>query len=253
MTSVITSSQNQVYKELLKLLKPKGMKEKQTCLVAGVKIIKELLRSQPENCMQLIFSDSDDSSLWSNSELKKSLVFSTVLFKELDQLGTGSPLLLFNFSSNISPLESLKNLTKSSVVSAVGDPANMGAIARSALAFGVDQLVCLSEGAFPYSQKAIKASSGAILNMKIFRGPSLKELAEDSDQSHATLISLDLEGENLESFSWPIPFHLLVGEEGQGLPEGLRSTRVHINTNSAVESLNAAVAMGIALYSSQIK
>jgi RNA methyltransferase, TrmH family len=63
------------------------------------------------------------------------------------------------------------------------------------------------------------------------------------------VIGLDLHGESLNKFDWPSDFNLLVGEEGRGIPKSLIGQSLHIPMAQGVESLNAAVAISIALYS----
>jgi len=68
---------------------------------------------------------------------------------------------------------------------------------------------------------------------------SLKDLAIEN------AYGLDMSGENIYSFPWPKDVHLILGEEGQGLPETLRVKRLKIPMSGKVESLNATVAASI--------
>ena len=126
----------------------------------------------------------------------------------------------------------------------MGDPLNLGAILRSAEAFGASRVILLEEAANPFLPKAIKASAGSSLRIAMEKGPSLGALSGE-------FIALDLEGTSLPDFRWPANPRLLVGEEGPGL-RGLSSAvclqKISIPVHG-VESLNAGVATSIALYS----
>jgi TrmH family RNA methyltransferase len=60
---------------------------------------------------------------------------------------------------------------------------------------------------------------------------------------------LDMNGRNIYEMVWPRDMYLVVGEEGQGLPEELKATRVSIPMRASIESLNAVAAAAIALFS----
>jgi TrmH family RNA methyltransferase len=165
---------------------------------------------------------------------------SKTLFDEVDVLGTHSSILvlkqpalnIWNFEQSTPGLQLLLPL---------GDPANLGAVARSAEAFGVKNLILLREAANPFLPKAMKASAGSLCRVKIWKGPSIREL------SVPNLIALDLNGKKLSAFKWPASGYLLVGEEGAGVPDirGLEKISIPMQM---VESLNATVATSIALY-----
>jgi 16S rRNA (guanine527-N7)-methyltransferase len=57
-----------------------------------------------------------------------------------------------------------------------------------------------------------------------------------------------MQGEPVTGLAFPERFLLLAGMEGQGLPAGLRPRAVSIPMSGAVESLNAAAALSIALF-----
>ena len=49
-------------------------------------------------------------------------------------------------------------------------------------------------------------------------------------------------------FDWPADMRLILGEEGQGVPADCPATRLSVPTTGAVESLNATVAVSVALF-----
>jgi tRNA G18 (ribose-2'-O)-methylase SpoU len=122
-----------------------------------------------------------------------------------------------------------------------GDPQNLGALVRTAYAFGVSRVVLLKEAAHPLLPKAIKASSGAILKIPLFFGPSIHQI-------QAPAVALDLNGTPLNGKIWPQSLRLLLGEEGPGIPADFRGERLTLPMKNPMESLNAAVAAGIVIY-----
>ncbi len=125
----------------------------------------------------------------------------------------------------------------------VHDPGNVGAVLRSAQAFGVD-CVALGPGtADPFSPKAVRASMGAVFAVAIARASSIAELP-------GTLIALVAgRGEPLWSVQRGGAITVLIGAEREGLPEDVIADADHVaQIPIATQSLNAAMAATIALY-----
>jgi RNA methyltransferase, TrmH family len=124
---------------------------------------------------------------------------------------------------------------------AVGDPGNVGAVLRSALAFGASSVALGPGTADPYGPKAVRASMGAIFSVPVARAQAAELPGE--------LVALVAgEGDALKGPA-PGPVTLLVGAEREGLPDVVvaRADRVaHIPI--AGDSLNAAMAATVALY-----
>ncbi len=101
------------------------------------------------------------------------------LFQQLDVLGTKSPLLVIRvvLLDQWEPAEGF--LPGCNLLVPFQDPENVGAVIRSAAAFGVAQVILLSESAHPYHPKALRASGGAVLRIRLRQGPSLKDLQQD--------------------------------------------------------------------------
>lgn len=129
----------------------------------------------------------------------------------------------------------------------IQDPGNLGAILRSAAAFGFGEVILGPGCADPFEPKALRGSMGAAFLVAIRRCGAMEDLMDDG-----AWIALD-GGEGaatLAEANLCEPLRLLVGNEGHGwrgvnLPPAVR--RVAIPT-SGVESLNAAVAVGIACF-----
>jgi RNA methyltransferase, TrmH family len=140
----------------------------------------------------------------------------------------------------------------------VGDPGNVGAVLRSAQAFGASCVILGPGSADPFGPKAVRGSMGAIFGVPLVRvgtGGSLPGMT----------IALDAAGEQTLAELWreltstavprtaatpPAPaVTLLIGAERDGLPQDLlrradKIARIPIETHS----LNAAMAATVALY-----
>jgi RNA methyltransferase, TrmH family len=124
----------------------------------------------------------------------------------------------------------------------VRDPGNVGAVLRSALAFGASSVALGPDTADPFGPKAVRASMGAIFAMPVARVGSIAQLP-------APRVAL-VAGAG-EPVHGPMEGSLVIGAERAGLPQEVVAACdgvVHIPI--AGDSLNAAMAATIALYES---
>ena len=124
----------------------------------------------------------------------------------------------------------------------VGDPGNVGAILRSALAFGAASVALGPGCADPYGPKAVRASMGAVFAVPVARVAAVDELPGER-------VALVARGGEPLAGAPGGHVTLLVGAERAGLPPAVvaacdRATHIPI----AADSLNAAMAATVALY-----
>jgi len=127
----------------------------------------------------------------------------------------------------------------------IQDPGNLGAILRSAAAFGFQEALLGPGCADPFHPKALRGSMGAAFLMPMRRVESL-----NPDAGHWFALDGGPGAVALAEANLSEPLRLWVGNEGRGwqgveLPEGVQRLAIPIQ---GVESLNAAVAAGIACY-----
>ncbi|HDR16848.1 MAG TPA: 16S rRNA (guanine(527)-N(7))-methyltransferase RsmG, partial [Desulfobacteraceae bacterium] len=239
----IESSENPTFKFLKKLLDSKGIKKTRRTLVSGEKLTREIIEKHPECCESWITPAGGMSPPDHLSPKVEILELSPRLFRVLDTLGTGFPMVcaVVPALSQWSPEEGFPE--GCSVLAPFQDPENMGAVIRSAAAFGASQVIVMAEGANPFHPKAVRASAGAVFSVPLRSGPRLADLPSD-----LPLVALSAEGKDIRSVGFPDSFGLLVGAEGLGLPGYLRKNAVGIPMARGMESLNAAVAASLALY-----
>jgi TrmH family RNA methyltransferase len=126
---------------------------------------------------------------------------------------------------------------------AVQDPGNLGTILRSASWFGFPYVILLEGCTDAFNPKTIQASMGAIAQVKLVH-TTLDNLA----QLPHVLLGAHMEGHSLYTFDFPEQSILLLGNEGAGLPMvDFVPVSIPKAKNSKMESLNVAMAAGIAM------
>ncbi|GAA2616608.1 23S rRNA (guanosine(2251)-2'-O)-methyltransferase RlmB [Actinomadura fulvescens] len=135
----------------------------------------------------------------------------------------------------------------------ITDPRNLGAIVRSAAAFGATGVVVPERRAAGVTAGAWKTSAGTLASVPVAQVTNLTRQLKAYQQAGCFVAGLDARGStpisNLEVAT--NPFVLVVGSEGKGLGRLVADTcdmLVTIPMPGRAESLNAGVAAGIALY-----
>jgi 23S rRNA (guanosine2251-2'-O)-methyltransferase len=135
----------------------------------------------------------------------------------------------------------------------VTDPRNLGAVIRSAAAFGAHGVVIPTRRTAGMSGAAWKASAGAAARLRVARASNLASAlrAYKADGIFVVGLSADASTPIAELELATEPLMLVVGAEGAGLSRLVAETcdlLVRVPMTRDIESLNAGVATGIALY-----
>lgn len=134
----------------------------------------------------------------------------------------------------------------------VTDPRNLGAVVRSAAAFGADGVVVPERRAAGMTASAWKTSAGAAARMPVARVTNLTRQLEAYKRDGFLVAGLDAAGSvDISELDTTDPVVLVIGSEDKGLARLVRDScdvLVRIPMAAQSESLNAGVAAGIALY-----
>ena len=135
----------------------------------------------------------------------------------------------------------------------VTDPRNLGAIARSATAFGAHGLLVPSRRTASVTGGAWKTSAGTLATIRVARAGNLTAALKEYRDAGLFVIGLDGEGRtdigDVNLLGEPLV--IVIGSEGKGLSRLVRENCdvvARIPMHAAAESLNAGVAAGVALY-----
>jgi RNA methyltransferase, TrmH family len=256
--TVITSRENHWLKTFRAALHSSRPEDNRIAL-EGVHLVTEAIRSGLR-IEAILLSGSGERHL---AALQSELDRPTLILRTTDKLfdsvaATETPQGIAALAH--APEYKLENLRRGDdslviVLVAAQNPGNVGAILRSAEAFGATGIIATRGTAHPYSPKALRASSGSSLRLPILaelapaiaftqlRVFGLKLFAASSSQNPAARRpdELDLRA----------PFALLIGNEGAGLPPEIERSAdalIRIQLAEPVDSLNAAVAASLILY-----
>ena len=135
----------------------------------------------------------------------------------------------------------------------IQDPSNMGTILRTAEALGIEGVILSEDCCDIYSPKVVRGSMGAVFRVPVIIVRDftayIKELTESGICTYA---STPHDAQDIKDITFENGGVMLIGNEGNGLrPETIAACAkcVRINMKGRAESLNAAAAAAILLYS----
>lgn len=134
----------------------------------------------------------------------------------------------------------------------VTDPRNLGAVIRSAVAFGAQGILLPTRRSAGVTATAWRTSAGTAARIPVAQVTNLVRALKDCQKAGMQVVGLDADGEQtLDDFSHATdPLVIVVGSEGRGLSRLVGETcdvRLSIPMTSLAESLNASVAAAVTL------
>ncbi len=158
-----------------------------------------------------------------------------------------------DFFERIDKINGVELSSNALFLSSVRDPGNLGAVIRSAVAFGVDTLILSADSADIYHPKVLRAAMGTLFKIRVLivedeigfitaqRAKGRRFFAAELRENAIPLNSLDRRHGDV----------FVIGNEGHGISPALSRVcdgSVYIPIVNGVESLNASVAASILLW-----
>jgi TrmH family RNA methyltransferase len=242
---IISSPQNPRIKRLRRL-RSRAEREEDWFLLEGRTLIREAMARGWE-IESLYYSAGN--SVQSNSV--PSFQLSPKLLQSVSALEQ-SPGILAVSRKRIFPIEAVSLASRSVLLAGIQDPGNMGALLRSAAAFGSAAVLTSPGTVHVYNPKVTRAAMGAMFHLQLCENVTPKQLAPVLQRENTELIVADSgSGEDPKSLPRNRNYVLALGHETLGVSREWRtlaSKQVRIPISSVTQSLNVAVAGSILLY-----
>ena len=139
------------------------------------------------------------------------------------------------------------------VLCSLRDPGNLGAVIRSATAFGVDHVIVTDDSADIYNHKTVRASMGSLFRTKVTVVSDLPSFIGAARACGRRVYAAELTetARSLSDMRIDPRDVFIIGNEGHGIPTDISSLcdgSVYIPISKKTESLNAAVAAAIFMW-----
>ena len=131
------------------------------------------------------------------------------------------------------------------------DPHNFGAIIRTAELNGVDGIIIPKRNSVTINETVSKTAAGAIEYVKVAKVTNLNVAIEELKKNNIWIYGLDMEGDTIYETDLKGSIAIIVGSEGDGMRKSVRENCdfiISIPMYGKINSLNASVASGIAMY-----
>lgn len=257
----ISSKNNEVVKNVSKLLKSSSERKKQGLFVIeGIRLCLDAFLNNVKVSMCLITEDCLKKSPELQKfidELKSVYIISHEVAEKISDTKTTQGVFCVcemdkkNFAGG-SILNEINPHGRYIALKDVQNPDNLGAVARTAEALGLDGMI-VSGGCDIYNPKALRASMGALMRFTCIQSDNMYELVnflkEKNMVSYACVVrGYDLTVENITRRDGVVMF---IGNEANGLDDEFSKKcdmRITIPMKGRAESLNAAEAATIVMW-----
>lgn len=238
---MITSKQNSLVKEVRSLSNKKFRDSLGVYLVEGFKMVKEAV----ENGQQINYILSTEKNFDVVYDFFPEVqAISNEIAEYISQEVTPQGVFAVVKTPKI-PLSAPKG--NALFLDGVSDPANVGAIIRTAVSAGFTDIYAYS-CADPYSPKSVRASMSGIFKANVYIGESRESL---TSVINIPICVADMDGVSVKDFSPTTKLCLVIGNEGRGVSEEMLAKAeyvVSLPMDNGMESLNASVSASILMY-----
>ena len=235
---MITSTNNNTIKTLIKLKQKKYRNQFGYYLIEGEHLVNEALKANQVEC------------IITTKPLKSDLEVIEVSEEVMAKLAfTKSPSNIMA-KCKIDSNNELMMKKRYLILDDLQDPGNIGTLIRSALAFGIDQIILSKNCVDLYNDKLLRAMQGANFHISCIYG-DLTEIIEKLQANGVVVVGSALEnGQDISLIEKNEKMAFIVGNEGNGMNQNILDKCDYIGyiPIQTIESLNVAIAGSILMY-----
>ena len=235
---MITSTNNNTIKTLIKLKQKKYRNQFGYYLIEGEHLVNEALKANQVECI------ITTKPLKSNLEVIE--VSEEVMAKLAFTKSPSNIMAKCKIDSNNELMMKKRYL----ILDDLQDPGNIGTLIRSALAFGIDQVILSKNCVDLYNDKLLRAMQGANYHISCIYG-DLTEIIEKLQANGVVVVGSALEnGQDISLIEKTEKMAFIVGNEGNGMNQNILDKCDYIGyiPIQTIESLNVAIAGSILMY-----
>ena len=253
----IQSKDNERVKLFSKLEKSKYRKEHGLFLAEGRKLAAEAVGADCAKYLLIredVLENADIQSIIKSAEKSEVLVLSNAAFAKVttESAPQGIIAVCSIPEKHVHDDICISNDKKIIILDGIRDPGNLGTILRSAVAFGIDEVV-LGDCADVYSPKTVRAAMGAVFKLQIVLCENLPGYVLKLRDSGRKVLGAALAKNSVELGEYALKRSdaVVIGNEGHGISEEVLSACdgfLKIPMEDNCESLNAGIAASIIMW-----
>ena len=243
----ITSVNNNLVKETVKLQQKKYRGKENKFLLEGKKCVEEAFNAGLEIDYVFVLKEKFEEYKYLEDKL---ILTDEAVLKKISTTDS-APEVVGVAVKKIYSIRDLKNLKKVVLLENIKDLGNLGTILRTSTAFGVDAVILYgSECADIYNPKCVRSSVGNLWKIPVVYISDFSELKNEFSEFER-VATLPRAKEYLKDIKVKEPLLVMFGSEADGLSDELinfATKSVKIEMASNVESLNLSISCAVILY-----
>jgi TrmH family RNA methyltransferase len=271
MEKEITSVNNELVKQVVKLQQRKYRDEEKKFLLEGFKSIEEAFKSGIDieqvfvNKDKIAYKTTPHPHFYASQTQQELLPLPQGERRSTRIILTTEPVLKKISTTDSAPeavavakqkiftLDDIKSAKKVVLLENIKDLGNLGTILRTAKAFNQDAIILFGDTVDLYNPKCVRSAVGNLWKIPVVQVKDLAVLKSAFVTFEKVATFPKSEGTiNLKVFKAKSPYLIMFGSEADGLSQELidfATKKITIEMNSEVESLNLSVSVGIILHS----
>lgn len=242
----ITSLNNNLVKETVKLQQKKYRDLEHKFILEGYKCVKEAFDAGIDIEYAFVLEEKVGEYEFLSEKLIKT---NAVVLKKVSTTDS-APDVVAVATQKIYDEKDLKSAKKVVLLENIKDLGNLGTILRTSVAFGADAVVLYGDCADLYNPKCVRSAVGNLWKIPVVYIKNFEKL-NMLFASYQRIATLPRTNNLLKQFKAKPPFVVMFGSEADGLSEDLiefSTSEVKIEMVSSVESLNLSVSCAVVLY-----
>lgn len=243
----ITSVNNDLVKETVKLQQKKYRDKENRFLLEGYKCIEEAHKAGLE--IEYVFALKEKSNRY-NFLSDKLILTTEAVLKKISTTESAPEAVGVAIKKTYS-IKDLKNANKVVLLENIKDLGNLGTVLRTSVAFGADAVILYGkECADLYNPKCVRSTVGNLWKIPVVYIDDFSDLSKEFE-TFERVATLPRAKDYLKNFDVKEPMLVMFGSEADGLSNELAefaTKNVKIEMSPSVESLNLSVSCAVVLY-----
>jgi len=240
------------FRRLLALSTDKGREREEQFLAEGVRVVAEMIQYHPDIVNGVYINEGFADTALLDKARAANIRIHDLTAEQMAKLSTtvsGPGVVATCRCASRKPDYDVGHVI--TLVDAIQDPGNLGALFRTSLGFSSGGMVLGKGTVNPFNPKVVRGSSGTFLRVPFEQGIDLAERIQFLRQKGYCIVATDLHAKQSLADIAPRKLRkvaILMGNEGMGADKGLLELAdewVRIPMSQSLESLNVAVAHGI--------
>ena len=215
-------------------------------IVESYKVIQKFLKYSEEKPIKLFLRESLDGQYSFQSNFKSVSLIEDSQFKSLTGYRYSSGVVAIFSKPQFIPEEDIRY--PALILNGLTKVENVGAMVRTASAFGFKTLIIDRETCSPFLRRAIRVSMGNISLLKVHRSNDLIKFIENNNNREIFATANDTHSISYNDWIPSLESAVVIGSEGHGVdPNVIKvcNETIRIPIQQAVEHLNASAAAAI--------